>query len=74
MLADLFTKPLQGSLFIKLRDVIMGIKDVDTLSQEVKSLPVQECVGDNNKSTKWPGSNDNGQTAVTAVKNKITHS
>ena len=26
MTADFFTKPLQGSLFIKLRNEIMGIK------------------------------------------------
>ena len=51
MLADFFTKPLQGSLFVKLRDVIMGIKHVNTLRQEVKSLPVQERVGENDKNT-----------------------
>jgi hypothetical protein len=31
MLADFFTKPLQGSLFRTLRDVIMGYKDIDSL-------------------------------------------
>ena len=31
-------------------------------------------VGENNKNTKWPGSNDDGQMALSAVKNKLTHS
>ena len=31
MLADLFTKPLQGSLFKKFKSVIMGWTDIDTL-------------------------------------------
>ena len=31
MVADYFTKPLQGSLFNKLRDVIMGYKSISTL-------------------------------------------
>ena len=32
MLADFFTKPLQGELFRKLRDFIMGYKPITTLS------------------------------------------
>ena len=74
MLADFFTKPLQGSLFVKLRDVIMGIKHIDTLRQEVKSLPVQERVEENKRNDKWPGSNDNGQTIISTTKDKIKHS
>lgn len=31
MLADFFTKPLQGALFTKFRDVIMGYKPISTL-------------------------------------------
>ena len=31
MLADFFTKPLQGSLFVKFRDVILGHKPVSSL-------------------------------------------
>ena len=31
MLADFFTKPLQGALFLKFREVIMGWKDISTL-------------------------------------------
>ena len=36
MIADFFTKPLQGSLFIKFRDIIMGITHYSTLN----SLPL----------------------------------
>ena len=38
MIADYYTKPLQGKQFYKLRDVIMGIKHNDVL--------VKECVED----------------------------
>ena len=31
MIADFFTKPLQGNLFRRLREVIMGWKHIDTL-------------------------------------------
>ena len=33
MLADFFTKPLQGGLFHRFRDVIMGWKPISTLSE-----------------------------------------
>ena len=33
-----------------------------------------QSVGESDKNTKWPGSNDNGQTVLSAVKNKVTHS
>jgi hypothetical protein len=45
MLADYFTKPLQGRLFHMFRDVIMGWKHVDTLKEWPSSLP-KERVGD----------------------------
>ena len=35
MLADFFTKPLQGSLFHKFRDVVLGYKHIDALTQSV---------------------------------------
>ena len=35
MLADFYTKPLQGSLFVKIRDIIMGLAPI----------PMEECVG-----------------------------
>src|SRR5687768_15952809 len=42
MLANFLTKPLQGALFKKLRDVMLGYEDVDLLSKE--QCPSQECV------------------------------
>ena len=36
MIADYFTKPLQGSQFIKLRNIFMGHH----------KLPIEECVGE----------------------------
>jgi hypothetical protein len=47
MLADFFTKPLQGSHFRKLCEVIMGHKHVDTL-KEVPMASPQERVGKEN--------------------------
>ena len=34
MLADYFTKPLQGQLFNKFRNVIMGFVHISSLNQE----------------------------------------
>ncbi|KAG7373305.1 reverse transcriptase RNA-dependent DNA polymerase [Nitzschia inconspicua] len=44
MLADFFTKPLQGTLFRKFRDVILGHKPLSSLSVPVTSLR-EERVG-----------------------------
>jgi len=44
MLADFFTKPLQGALFRKFRDVVMGKEHVSTLKRTVLD-PSQERVG-----------------------------
>jgi len=49
MLADYFTKPLQGKLFHRFRDVIMGWKHISTLKDEVPSSP-KERVGDMDES------------------------
>ena len=43
MLADYFTKPLQGSLFLRLREVVMGWTHVDTL-QNCAPPPKKERV------------------------------
>jgi hypothetical protein len=51
MLADYFTKPLQGRLFTMFREVIMGWKHVNTLKRETSS-PSKERVGN------MDGSND----------------
>jgi hypothetical protein len=45
MLADFITKPLQGSLFRKLKAVIMGHKHVDSLT-EIPVAPSQERVAE----------------------------
>jgi hypothetical protein len=57
MLADFFTKPLQGALFRKFRDVILGYKHVDSLAIADPTTPVEERVGDNR-------TNDGGTGAV----------
>jgi hypothetical protein len=44
MLADFFTKPLQGSLFKKFREVILGHKHINSL-KETTTTPSQERVG-----------------------------
>jgi hypothetical protein len=43
MVADFFTKPLQGSLFCKLRKIILNLPDDIELDNIMVS---QECVGD----------------------------
>lgn len=48
MVADFFTKPLQGNLFRKFRDVIMGTHHMDTLALDLP-LPLEERVGDTNR-------------------------
>ena len=45
MIADFFTKPLQGSLFKKMRDVVLGYKHVDTLLDTKENPISQERVG-----------------------------
>ena len=45
MLADFFTKPLQGSLFRKFRDVVLGYEHIDTLIIDENIVPSQERVG-----------------------------
>jgi hypothetical protein len=47
MLADFFTKPLQGNLFRRLREVIMGRKHINTL-KHFTSTKSQERVGEDN--------------------------
>ena len=44
MIADLFTKPLQGSLFKKFRDNVLGYKHISTLHENDKDSLYQERV------------------------------
>ena len=41
MIADYFTKPLQGKLFHRLREVIMGWKHIDTLNDMIPPKRLQ---------------------------------
>jgi hypothetical protein len=45
MLADFFTKPLQGTLFRKFRDVVLGCKHISTLHDADEESSSQERVG-----------------------------
>jgi hypothetical protein len=45
MLADFFTKPLQGNLFRKFRDVVLGYKNINALTLTTP-IPTEERVGD----------------------------
>ena len=45
MLADFYTKPLQGSLFRKFRDVIMGYKHISSLKSKPIDNKLKERVG-----------------------------
>jgi hypothetical protein len=45
MLADFFTKPLQGNLFRRFRDVILGHSHVDTLQRD-HAVSAEERVGE----------------------------
>ena len=45
MLADFFTKPLEGNLFRKFRDVLLGQAHVDSLARNFVD-PLKERVGD----------------------------
>ena len=44
MVADFFTKPLQGGLFQTFRDVIMGNKHMSSLNTDTPSMPLEERV------------------------------
>jgi hypothetical protein len=47
MIADFFTKPLQGSLFRKFRDIVLGYKHIDTLLEDTECPSDQERVEKN---------------------------
>ena len=48
MLADFFTKPLQGSLFRKFRAVLLGEAHISTLCFDTPTTPSEERVGQKN--------------------------
>ena len=60
MLADFFTKPLQGNLFRRFRDVVLGYSHIDTLRRD-PAVPVEERVGKGQPITRDiapPGANE----------------
>ena len=57
MLADFFTKPLQGNLFRKFRDVVMGHKHVNTLLDDEEESSSKERVGNDNPGKDYDSSN-----------------
>ena len=60
MLADFFTKPLQGSLFEKFREAIMGRKHIGTLKKVLPLSPPQERVENEGLAGNIGPSSDNG--------------
>jgi hypothetical protein len=52
MVADYFTKPLQGELFYKFRDQIMGVVPMDTIHSDHRSVLDQDLVSDPEPSEK----------------------
>ena len=50
MIADYFTKPLQGKLLKLFRDVIMGYKHIGDILVDIEST-AKERVGNKNKVT-----------------------
>ena len=51
MLADFFTKPLQGSLLRKMRDVVMGIQPITILKTEDELTQILDSKQSNSQST-----------------------
>ena len=66
MLADFFTKPLQGNLFRSFRDVILGYNHVGTLKRE-PHIPIEERVGKDRSSTRDAAPPDATQKAITVT-------
>jgi len=66
MLADFFTKPLQGSLFERFRQVLMGHAHISTLST-LSLVPIEERVEGENRAigTKEQGNQDPNASDVT---------
>ena len=61
MLADFFTKPLQGSLFKKFQDQILNLGECSSQPES------QECVGDHIIAGPDPGMNNKATTVISGV-------
>jgi hypothetical protein len=75
MLGDFFTKPLQGGLFIRFRDVILGHKHVDTLSSTSPTIiPLEERVGNRVRNDSATVEKNDGRAVMStaSAKNGVT--
>jgi KUP system potassium uptake protein len=68
MLADFFTKPLQGGLFRKLKEVVMGHKHVDSLKEGVTLAATKERVGESDIARKREKGKSTANVAETCNK------
>ena len=75
MLADFYTKAVQGSLFNRFRDVLMGYKDISHLKLPI-DLKFKECVGNSSnipvnsrKINKIAYEENNNQSKYVRIKN-----
>jgi hypothetical protein len=66
MIADFFTKPLQGKLFRKIRDIILGYKHISSLDEIDECTSNEERVGSNKEENVT--SPFNGQTSIGDMK------
>ena len=64
MLADFFTKPLQGNLFRKFRDVVLGYKHINSLVQ-TEPVSAEERVEDRAETNPVCTSNDSKESNLT---------
>jgi hypothetical protein len=67
MLADFFTKPLQGALFRKLAAVVMGHKHISSLT-EATSPGTKEWVGESEITGKRQNGESSGNVTKAGVK------
>jgi hypothetical protein len=72
MLADFFTKPLQGSLFRRLRDVVMGQKHIHSLSVAPSGTTTQERVEKDDRSERESGVADSDGTSESNQSVRVT--
>ena len=64
MLADFFTKPLQGALFTTFRDVVLGYRQVDSLHSVLPTEP-EERVGNKNRAVdRWTKEGTDGSAGT----------
>ena len=68
MIADFFTKPLQGTLFWKLRDVVMGYKHINSLHESNGESSAKKCVRNETKTEEEMVMVANNSLSVVKVK------